>query len=125
MIESLEITAGQRVTFSVVSVGARWRQGVFLAIAGGLRIGAAESGHWIGWTDAAPPRFDVEIVTAGGNLTFYNIWDSGRSKGRESQSHTSGMYLEVRGDGRRRYSCNDIGFDPNFTSLVFEVEVHP
>jgi len=124
LVESLDVAAGHRVTFSVISVGERWRQGLFIATEGAVRIGDEERDQWIVWTDSAPPQIDVEIVKTDGKLVFYNIWDSGRSKGRESQSHTSGMYLEVHDDGVRRYACNDIGFDPDFTSLVFDVELH-
>ena len=72
------------------------------------------------WVDTAPPEVVAHCMTADGNLSVYNIWDSGRGRGRESQAHSSGMLVEDLPDGRR-YRCNDIGFDTNFDKLVFRI----
>jgi hypothetical protein len=56
-------------------------------------------------------------------LRVYNVWDSGRGRSRESQSATSGMAVEELEDGSRRYSCNDIGLDPDFSKLVFRLSI--
>ena len=73
------------------------------------------------WVDTAPPEVVAHCMTGDGNLSVYNIWDSGRGRGRESQGHSSGMLVEDLPDGRR-YRCNDIGFDTNFDKLVFRIQ---
>ena len=105
----------------VTMIESRWRQGLFIATEGVFQIEDQQNAQWTIWADAAPPRFDVEVLRTDGALAFYNLWDSGRQRRRESQSHTSGMYVEDLGDGMRRYSCNDIGFDPDFGCLAFTV----
>ena len=64
----------------------------------------------------------IDVAETSGSLVLYNIWDSGRGhRPFESQSHTSGMLVETLPDGSRRYSCNDIGLEPDFSRLVFRV----
>ena len=123
LIESLPISEGQRIILTFESVGPRWQQGVFIATAGVLRIGELESAQWTLWSESAPPTVDIEVLSTDGSVTFYNVWDSGRGYHVESQKLTSGMYVELLDSGVRRYSCNDIGRDPDFSSLVFTVEI--
>ncbi len=56
-----------------------------------------------------------------GTAVIYNIWDSG--EGKESQSYTSGMMIDTSVAGVRRYSCNDIGSEPDFSNLIFELTI--
>ena len=39
----------------------------------------------------------------------------------ESQSATSGMLVEVVADGSHRFSCADVGVEPDSSRLVFTV----
>lgn len=124
MIEELPITQGQRITITFESVGPRWRQGVFLATAGQLVAAGTSSPALVLWSDSAPAKSVIDIVETDGRLVFYNVWDSGRGRGRfESQSATSGMLVEALADGSRRYSCTDIGVNPDFSRLVFRVSI--
>lgn len=47
----------------------------------------------------------------------------GRGRERESHSASSGMVVEVLDDDWRRYVCNDIGLDPDFSKLVFPLSI--
>ena len=73
------------------------------------------------WIDSAPPEVICQCTTADGLLSIYNIWDSGRGYGTESQRSSSGMLVEDLPNGRR-YRCNDIGFETNFDKIVFRIE---
>lgn len=121
-VESLPIEKGQRITLTFESVGPRWRQGVFLATNGLLAAADALSPAFVLWSDSAPTSSMIDIVETDGQLILYNIWDSGRGRGPfESQSATSGMFVEILEGGERRYSCTDIGVEPNFSRVVFRV----
>jgi hypothetical protein len=81
----------------------------------------AESPEVVLWRHSAPSPTELRVVAStDGLLRLYNVWESSRGRGRESQSHTSGM---VREDvpGGWRYRCNDIGTHPDFTALVFTI----
>lgn len=121
LIESLPIAAGQRVRLVFESIAERFEQGVFVATEGELAIGEARSRAFALWAVKAPPEIVIEVAETDGRLVFYNIWDSGRTPSFESQSHTSGMVKEDAGGGWARYRCNDIGFHPDFTSVVFKI----
>ncbi|HEU5222276.1 MAG TPA: hypothetical protein VFU07_01170 [Candidatus Lumbricidophila sp.] len=55
---------------------------------------------------------------------LYNVWDSGRGiRPHESQRATTGMFVETLPDGAHRYSCTDIGIEPDFTRLIFTVSI--
>lgn len=124
MIEELPIAQGQRITVTFESVGPRWRQGVLLATAGQLVVSGTSSPALVLWSDSAPTTSVIDIVETDGRLVFCNVWDSGRGRGRfESQSATSGMLIEALADGSRRYSCTDIGVNPDFSRLVFRVAI--
>lgn len=76
------------------------------------------------WSDTTPEPAELDIVETDGKLVFYNVWDSGRGLGAfESQSATSGMVVDRLADGWTRYSCNDIGRDPQYDRLVFRVRL--
>jgi hypothetical protein len=76
------------------------------------------------WHDNSPPVVDMIVKANDGLLHVYNIWDSHRGYGHESQSYTSGMLIEDAGPVRT-YSCNDIGTTPDFSKLVFSLEFLP
>lgn len=120
-LEVLPIAAGEtlKVRFSGTSGG--WRQGIWLGVDGELEVAGARGDQFEIWTDTAPPTFDVRVLsTTDGLLRLYNIWDSGRGRRRESQSATSGM-LKEQTDGTTIYRANDIGRQPKFDKLVFEL----
>lgn len=123
-IETIDVSRGQGVTITFEHVAPRWRQGVFVATDGVMRVACASSPSFVLWQDSAPAVSTIEIVETEGSLTFYNVWDSGRGKGRfESQAATSGMLVEHLGERSSRYRCNDIGVNPDFHQLVFSVQV--
>lgn len=123
-IEALPITQGQRITVTFEAVGPRWRQGIFLATAGQLVAAGTSSPSLVLWSDSAPTESVIDVAETDGRLVLYNVWDSGRGRGPfESQSATSGMLVEGLADGSQRYSCTDIGVDPDFSRLVFKVSI--
>lgn len=75
------------------------------------------------WPDTAPSVVEIMCESTDGFVRIYNIWQSGRRPGVESRSHTSGMVVDLLPDGSRRYRCNDIGFDPDFSKLVFRISI--
>ena len=124
MIESLDVVPGQTVTLEFEQVGPRWRQGVFLGTAGTLHVGDTKSPSVVLWSDASPSQVAIDIEDSDGRLVLYNVWDSGRGRGRfESQSATSGMLVEELGNGSFRYACTDIGVEPDFSRIVFRVSI--
>lgn len=123
-IEAIRIARGQRITLTFESVGPRWRQGVFLATAGQLVAAGTSSPSLVLWSDSAPTQSVIDVAETDGQLVLYNVWDSGRGRGPfESQSATSGMLVEALADGSRRYSCTDIGVEPDFSRLIFKVSI--
>jgi hypothetical protein len=123
-VESLPVAAGQRITLAFESVGPRWRQGVFLATTGRLEAAGTSSPSLVLWSDSAPVSSVVDVAETDGRLVLYNVWDSGRGRGSfESQSATSGMFVEPLPDGSLRYSCTDIGVEPDFSRIVFRVTI--
>ncbi len=124
LIDAVPVAQGQRVTVSFESVGPRWRQGVFLATAGHLAVNGFTGSSVLLWSDTAPSNVTVDVEETDGRLVVYNVWDSGRGCGRhESQSATSGMVVEELAAGSYRYSCTDIGSEPDFTRLVFRLTI--
>lgn len=125
VIETLPLQKNQRVRLSFEQVNSPWRQGVFLATDGLLRIAETASPKFVIWSDTAPPEVEISCDETTGLLTFYNVWNSRRPyrPNMESQSASSGMVAEALGDGSFRYSCNDIGSDPDFHKLVFSITV--
>lgn len=119
LIEAVPCRAGDIFTLTFESAAERWRQGVWLATDGVLRVSGQESAQFVLWHDTAPPSVRVDVLKTDGLLRLYNVWDSGRGRSsHESQSATSGMLREAV-EGGYRYRCNDIGNDPSFTSLTF------
>lgn len=123
-VDSLPVAKGHRISLSFEAVGHRWRQGVFLATSGTLTADKFSSPSLVVWSDSAPVASVIEVADTEGRLVLYNIWDSGRDRGRfESQSATSGMLVDSLADGSLRYSCTDIGVEPDFSRVVFRVSI--
>lgn len=121
-IEVVPVKPGQRLSLTFEGVGSPWRQGVWLATNGTLFIAGQSASQLVVWQDSAPREVEITVEETDGLLRFYNIWDSHRGLGPfESQSATSGCMRRDRVDGSVEYSCNDIGKDPTFNSLVFSL----
>ena len=124
LIETVECAAGDRFSLTFESAEPRWRQGVWLAVDGDLVAAGQVSSQILLWRDAAPDQVEIEVRSTGdGLMRLYNVWDSGRGRGRESQRHTSGMVREALPDGYR-YHCSDINPAPSFEALVFSLVRH-
>ena len=122
-LDALPITDGQRIRLTFEGGAAPWRQGVRVATEGTLRANDVSAPQLDLWPDTAPPSVEVVCESSDGLLRIYNIWQSGRRPGVESQSHTSGMLIESLPDGSYRYRCNDIGVAPDFSKLVFRISI--
>lgn len=121
-IDVFPVSDGDLLALTFESKESPWRQGVWLMTDTFLVVNHQQCQSVQLWQDSAPKQVLIECHTHGGRLHLYNIWDRGR--GSESQSWTSGMLVEETSSGRR-YHCNDIGFETNFTKLVFRVEWVP
>lgn len=118
-IDVLRVKDGELLKLSFESVTSPWRQGVWLKTDGGLTINEENCVSARIWYDSAPHEVLIHCRTEDGMLHIYNIWD--RGKGPESQAWSSGMVVEEIPNGCR-YRCNDIGFDGDFSKLVFRIE---
>jgi hypothetical protein len=123
LIETIACSAGDRFSLTFESAEPRWRQGVWLAVAGELVVNGYVASQVVLWRDTAPDRVRLEVrSTDDGLMRLYNVWDSGRGRTPwESQSHTSGMVREASADGYL-YRCSDINPSPTFEALVFTLE---
>jgi hypothetical protein len=120
-VEALPIVPGQIVRLAFEGGESPWRQGVRLATEAALIANDVSAPQLDLWPDTAPSLVEITCESTDGLIRIYNIWQSGRRPGVESQSHTSGMIVEALPDGSRRYRCNDIGFNPDFSKLVFSI----
>jgi hypothetical protein len=120
--EVLPIREGETLRIAFRSSSSTWRQGIWLGVHGELEVAGVRGDQFEVWTDTSPPSLEVRVLgSEDGFLRLYNIWDMGPGHHLESQSATSGMLKEVRRDGAVVYPCNDIGTDPKFDKLVFEL----
>lgn len=118
----VQIATRQAIRLSFLSINSHWRQGVRLGADPGILIyGESHKGIHL-WQDNSPPSVEMTIMADDGHLHVYNIWDSGRGLGHESQSHTAGMLIEQIGN-IRTFRCHDIGNAPDFSKLVFSLEL--
>jgi hypothetical protein len=125
-IEALAVPEGSILRIEFEEVNSSWRQGVFLATDGALTLAGAAADRLVIWADNAPPELEMDVSSNEGVVIMYNVWDSGRGRGPfESQSATSGMFVEQLDSGALRYSCTDIGILPDFKKLIFRVFVEP
>jgi len=121
-IDAVPCGPGDVFNLSFEEEDTRWRHGVFLAVEGRLRVADTTAKAVTIWSDTAPETTRVEVIDSDdGLLRVYNVWDSGRGRGTESQSATSGMLREVA-DAGWRYRCSDINPDPTFDALVFRLQ---
>lgn len=122
LIDAVECAAGSTYRLVFESAQDRWRQGVWLAVDGQLEVVGQVSPQIVLWRDTAPAETDVVVrATTDGLLRLYNVWDSGRGLGQESQRATSGMVRTTIPNGWR-YRCSDINPSPTFEALVFHLE---
>jgi len=120
-VDVLPVSSGEILGLTFMSQSGAWRQGIWLGVDGELQIAGVTADQIEVWTDTAPRSFEVKVLRAeDGLLRLYNIWDSGRGRKRESQSATSGM-LKEQIDGVAIYRCNDIGREPKFDKLIFQL----
>jgi hypothetical protein len=122
-VDALPVIDGQLVRVTFEGGESPWRQGVRVATKGSLNVDGVSGPQLDLWPDTAPPTVEIVCESTDGLVRIYNIWQSGRRPGVESRSETSGMLVEALPDGSSRYRCNDIGFDPDFTKIVFRVSV--
>ena len=120
LIEAQPIKDQERLFVVFESVSSPWKQGVWLMTDKGIVIAGQHCKSVTLWQQTAPTEVECLCHTKDGILTLYNIWDSGRGLGLESQSMTSGFLVEDLPNGTR-YRCNDIGTDPDFSKLVIQV----
>jgi len=121
MWDVLPIQDGERIKVIFESASSPWQQGVWLQTDKGLEVDGLHCASVELWMNTAPQEVICECFTDDGFLSVYNIWDSGRGYGTESQAWSSGMLIEESLNGRR-YHCNDIGFETSFDKLVFRIE---
>ncbi len=120
-IEIFSINDGEVLKLTFESINSPWRQGVWMKTDEHLLVDKQQCPSIELWNDTAPKEVMIKCHTKSGRLHLYNIWDSGRGMGIESQSWSSGMIVEEIENGRR-YCCNDIGFQRSFDKLVFRIE---
>jgi len=120
-LEVIPITDGETLKVTFKGESGEWRQGIWLGVEGELEVAGTRADQLEIWTDTASASFEVKVIrTDDGLLRLCNIWDAGRGRRRESQSETSGMLKEQK-DRTTVYRANDIGRQPKFDKLVFEV----
>lgn len=123
MADEIEVKERDLLRFWFREWHPRWRHGIWVGTRGSLEINGEKGPQFVVWTDSAPSVVSVGVVTTDGTVRIHNVWDSGRGLGPyESQRATSGMIVDA---GERSsvnvYRCNDIGAEPTFDDLVFEV----
>lgn len=119
----LGLNNGDAVRLKWKSVNSPWRQGVWMGSDLGIIVNSIQCKSIELWFDNSPKEIDIIVNTSNGFLHIYNIWDTGRGGGSGSQSYTSGMLVEVDDCGIRHYRCSDFGEEPDFSRIVFDIEV--
>jgi hypothetical protein len=117
-IDVIPITDGQSVRLTFHAAGSQWRQGVWLATDTCIVLDGQKAQSMDVWKGADGESVDIVCHTSNGVLWVYNIWE--RNGRRESQLLSSGMLVDEQ-DGRRRYRCNDSGFETAFDKVVFSI----
>lgn len=117
----LPVQNGEIIKVIFESISSNWRQGIWLQTDKGIGVNGELCESVTLWADTAQEEVLCQCFTDNGLLNVYNIWDSGRGLGIESQAWSSGMLVDELPNGRH-YSCNDIGFETNFNKLLFRIE---
>ncbi len=125
MMDTIEVSNGDRVKITFDSTDSDWRQGIVLDVKGSFLINDRDDGGSIVlWEDKAPKIVELEIKTKKENrverLEIMNAWDTGDGV-IHSGHNGAAMIVEDIANGRR-YSCNDGHPDDNFTDIVFRIE---
>lgn len=126
MMDTIEVSNGDRVKITFDSTDSEWRQGIALDVKGSFIINDRDDGgSIILWEDTAPKVVELEITTKPKNkpqrLAINNAWDTGDGV-THSWHNGAAMIIEDIANGRR-YSCNDGHPDDNFTDIVFRVHL--
>ncbi|WP_054950186.1 hypothetical protein [Numidum massiliense] len=116
--EAQPVSNGQEVKVRFICKNSPRRQGIWLRTDQGIEVMGNLYKSISLWEDTAPKESVIKCYTKNGLLSFYNIWEG--EYGRSSQSYSSGMLLEQKGN-ELIYSCNDYGFDTDFDKLVFSI----
>lgn len=116
----LQVRNGLKARLRFIAKNSAWRQGVWLKTNKGISIDGEDYTSIVLWEDTAPGTTELTVMTDDGKLHLYKVWDRGR--GMESQAYTSGMLVEY-GAGALRYRCHDFGNTPDFSKLLFEIEL--
>ena len=119
--ETLPLQTGQTIRLVFEQVNSPWRQGVWLGTNGSLEAAGTTASQIVLWSDTAPPEAEIHCLESDGLLRLYNVWNRGVIGGHDSLGYTSGMVVDELADGWRRYSCTDMGKEPDFGKLVFRV----
>lgn len=119
LIDAFPIHDGELLRLVFEHKQSPWRQGVYLKTDRTLTINNLEFPAFQLWSDTSPSEVLIECRTSNGALTVFNVWD--RHGHMESQRWSSGMLVEELDNGRR-YRCNDLGFETDFSKLVFRIE---
>ncbi len=117
-LEVLPVQDGECLELVFEDAQSPWRQGVWMATDTFITVNGRDCGSITLWRDTAPEVVPMQCRTTGGLLYLYNVWDRGR--GCECQAWTSGMLVKETDSGLR-YRCNDIGFQTDFSRLVFQI----
>jgi hypothetical protein len=118
-IDVLPVKDGEILRLVFEGKNSPWRQGVWMKTDESVVVNKLRCPSVQLWADTAPQVIMVECRTKDGLLHVYNIWDNGQ--GSRSLSWSSGMLVEELPNGRR-YHCNDVGFETDFTKLIFRIE---
>lgn len=119
-IDVIEIAGHQDVRLVIESTNSSRRQGVWLKSEKPLVINGEECPSASIWSDTAPSEVLIKCQDGAEKIYVYNIWEG--KAGRSSLSYSSGMLVEETSN-MRRYRCNDIGFETDFSSIVFRIEL--
>ena len=103
--------------------GSKPGQGVWLASNRGITVENQRSPQVVLWKDSAPREVALTVHNTDSLLHFYNVWQSDAERNNVGSKSQSSAMRQERVPNGFRYSCNDIGFNEPFDSLVFRVQL--
>jgi hypothetical protein len=108
------------ISITLKAKNSEWDQGILLMSNLGFKINVKlfKSPIEVWFNDKI--SYKLNCYSDNGLLHVYNIWNRGR--GRESQSFTSGMKIQQKGN-IRLYQCNDIGYSEKFDKITFTIAI--